>query len=62
MLVPGAWTVQRGHEVLEHVERDIRAAVPGSSVFTHLEAVDDPASWEDIELDRSDMDIGAKRD
>jgi cation diffusion facilitator family transporter len=62
VLVPGAWTVQRGHEVLEHVERDIRAAVPGSSVFTHLEAVDDPASWEDIELDRSDMDIGAKRD
>ena len=62
VLVPGAWTVQRGHEVLEHVERDIRAAVPGSSVFTHLEAVDDPASWEDIALDRSDMDIGAKRD
>ena len=54
--------MQRGHEVLEHVERDIRAAVAGSSVFTHLEAVDDPASWEDIELDRSDMDIGAKRD
>ena len=62
VLVPGAWTVQRGHEVLEHVERDIRAAVPGSSVFTHLEAVDDPASWADIELDRSDTDIGAKRD
>jgi hypothetical protein len=44
------------------VERDIRAALPGSSVFTHLEAVDDPASWEDIALDRADADIGAKRD
>ena len=62
VLVPGAWTVQRGHEVLEHIERDIRAALPGSSVFTHLEAVDDPASWEDIALDRPDADIGAKRD
>ena len=62
VLVPGAWTVQRGHEVLEHIERDIRAALPGSSVFTHLEAVDDPASWEDIALDRPDAEIGAKRD
>ena len=62
VLVPGAWTVQRGHEVLEHIERDIRAALPGSSVFTHLEAVDDPASWEDIALDRPDADIGAKLD
>ena len=62
VLVPGAWTVQRGHEVLEHIERDIRAALPGSSVFTHLEAVDDPASWEDIALDRPDADLGAKRD
>ena len=62
VLVPGAWTVQRGHELLEHVERDIRAVVPGSSVFTHLEAIDDPASWEDIALDRSDTDSGAKRD
>lgn len=62
VLVPGAWTVQRGHEVLEDVERDIRAAVPGSSVSTHLEAADDPASWADIELDRSDTDSGAKSD
>jgi hypothetical protein len=38
--------------LLEEVERDIRAAVPGSAVFTHLEPVEDPASFLDRELDR----------
>ena len=61
VLVPGDWTVQRGHDALEEIERDIRAAVPGSSVFTHLEPSDDPAAWQDNELDRADDEIGAKR-
>ena len=51
VLVPGGWTVQRGHDALEEIERDIRASVPGSSVFTHLEPIDDPAAWEDTALD-----------
>ena len=51
VLVPGDWTVQRGHDALEEIERDIRAVVPGSSVFTHLEPSDDPAAWRDNELD-----------
>ena len=52
VLVPGAWTVQRGHELLEHIEQDIRTALPNSIVFTHLESLDDPASWADETLDR----------
>jgi len=52
VLVPGAWTVQRGHELLERIEQDIRAALPTSIVFTHLESLDDPASWADETLDR----------
>ncbi|HEY7557916.1 MAG TPA: cation diffusion facilitator family transporter [Candidatus Binatia bacterium] len=52
VLVPGDWTVQRGHDLLEQVERDIRAAVPGATVFTHLEPVGDPLAWEDTSLDR----------
>jgi cation diffusion facilitator family transporter len=52
VLVPGNWTVQRGHDLLEHLERDIRAAVPGAQLFTHLEPQGDPAAWEDIALDR----------
>ena len=52
VLVPGGWSVQRGHELLERIEADIRRAIPNASVLTHLESLDDPASWEDIPLDR----------
>ncbi|MFA5891928.1 MAG: cation diffusion facilitator family transporter [Actinomycetota bacterium] len=53
VLVPGGWTVQRGHNLLEQIEADIRGALPRAAVFTHLESLDDPASWDDVELDRS---------
>jgi cation diffusion facilitator family transporter len=52
VLVPGEWTVTRGHELLERIEADIRRALPGSTVFTHLESLDDPASWDDQTLER----------
>ena len=50
--VPGAWSVQQGHTLLEAIERDLRLAVPPVAVFTHLEPVDDPLSWDDIALHR----------
>lgn len=53
VLVPGDWTVNRGHQLLEGIEAEVRAALPGVTVFTHLESLDDPASWDDIALDRS---------
>ena len=52
VLVPGKWTVQRGHRLLESIEADIRRAMPSVTVFTHLESLNDPASWEDTNLDR----------
>jgi cation diffusion facilitator family transporter len=52
ILVPGMWTVQRGHDLLEQIEEQIRAAVPNSVVDTHLEPIEDPASWEDTRLER----------
>jgi len=52
VLVPGEWTVQRGHDLLEHIEKDLRIAVPDSTVLTHLESIDDPASWKDVDLER----------
>lgn len=52
VLVPGDWTVQRGHELLEKIEADIRRAISDSIIFTHLESLDDPASWEDEGLER----------
>jgi len=52
VLVPGEWTIQRGHELVERLEGDIRLALPRTTVLTHLEPVDDPMSQEDIALDR----------
>ena len=52
VLVPGDWTVNRGHELLERLEGDIRRALPDSTAFTHLESLDDPASWDDQTLER----------
>ena len=52
VLVPGAWTVQRGHELLERIEADVRQVILNVTVFTHLEPLDDPASWQDAQLDR----------
>ena len=58
VLVPGAWTVQRGHELLERIEDEIRAAVPDSTVFTHLEPIEDPVSFEDVRLERLRRESG----
>lgn len=52
VLVPGGWTVRRGHRLLEALERDLRTALPATTVFTHLEPLDDPTSWDDTALDR----------
>jgi cation diffusion facilitator family transporter len=53
ILVPGHWTVQRGHILLEQIELELRIAVPGLIVFTHLEPLGDPASHADLVLDRA---------
>lgn len=52
VLVPGDWTVHRGHQLLEEIEADLRAALPGVAVFSHLESLEDPTSWDDQQLDR----------
>ena len=52
VLVPGEWTVQRGHDCSEQIEADIRGAVPHAHVTTHLEPREDPLSHADQLLDR----------
>lgn len=51
VLVPGAWTVQRGHDLCEEIEHAITLALPGTDVTTHLEPAEDPVSWDDVKLD-----------
>ncbi len=52
VLVPPDWTVTRGHDEAEGIEADLRAAIPGLSVLTHLEPLGDPSADADIDLDR----------
>jgi divalent metal cation (Fe/Co/Zn/Cd) transporter len=54
VLVPGNWTVQRGHRLLEQLEADVRQTLSNVTVFTHLEPLGDAASWQDTTLDRTD--------
>jgi cation diffusion facilitator family transporter len=54
ILVPGEWSVQKGHDLLEQIEEEVRAAVPHSSIDTHLEPIEDPVSWQDLRLERAD--------
>jgi divalent metal cation (Fe/Co/Zn/Cd) transporter len=59
--VPGDWTVKRGHDLVERLERDLRATLPQATVFTHLEPREDPASFADTELDRRASDTTTRQ-
>ena len=52
VLVPGAWTVKQGHDLVERVEDEVAATAPGMTVFTHMEPKEDPTSYKDEGLDR----------
>ena len=53
VLVPPEWTVKQGHDLLEEIEHDVRAAIAGAHVTTHLEPLGDPASDRDLLIDRT---------
>ena len=48
ILVPGNWTVQRGHDLVEEIEQKLNAIFEHIDIDTHLEPIEDPASWEHL--------------
>ena len=53
LLVPGEWTVKRGHDCADEIEEHIISMfIEPVTVDTHLEPVEDPASMNDIGIDR----------
>lgn len=52
VLAPSGWSIKRGHDLVEKIEADLRGALDGIVVFTHLEPLNDPAAMADEELDR----------
>jgi cation diffusion facilitator family transporter len=41
VLVPGDWTVARGHDIVDEIEASLRSVLPGTTVMTHLEPRED---------------------
>lgn len=50
ILVPGKWSVQKGHNLLEVIEKDICSHFKNVVVFTHLEPLEDPSAHNDDTL------------
>jgi cation diffusion facilitator family transporter len=52
LLVPGDWTVRRGHQLAEQVEQQVLSTIPNTNIVTHIEPVEDQVSLDDAPLDR----------
>lgn len=52
LLVPDAWPVDRAHQLSEEIEERIRSLVPQAITLTHIEPISQPASYDDIKLER----------
>ncbi len=52
LLVPDAWPVDRAHQLSEEIEERVRSLVPNAIMFSHIEPISQPASYDDIKLER----------
>ena len=52
LLVPDAWPVDRAHQLSEEIEERIRSMVPNAILLTHIEPISQPASYDDVKLER----------
>ncbi len=50
LLVPGAWSVKKSHDLTGQVEEAIRTALPNIEITVHIEPIEEPAAWHDSEL------------
>ena len=61
VLVPGTGRCSGGTTCWRRSRRKCGSAVPNSSVFTHLEPIEDPASFADVRLERDGRTPGDRR-
>ena len=57
LLVDGALTVRDAHVVAHEVEAKLRESFVGLEVTIHVEPIDEPSSWEAVELARLGEDV-----
>jgi cation diffusion facilitator family transporter len=56
VLVPGAWSVQQAHDLVEEVEADLRSELEHVEVTTHVEPREDDRSYADHRFDATHRD------
>jgi cation diffusion facilitator family transporter len=61
VLVPGAWTIQEGHDLVEGIEQELEQRIADLTVTTHLEPLEDPRSFADEDLDRRSVPPSASQ-
>jgi cation diffusion facilitator family transporter len=52
LLVPGDWTVKKGHSLAEQIETRVMEKISNSNIVTHVEPIGDPTSMNDARIDR----------
>jgi cation diffusion facilitator family transporter len=52
LLVPGHWSVKRGHSLAEQIENQVMTAVENTNIVTHVEPIEDPLSMKDTSIER----------
>ncbi len=52
LLVPDDWPVHRAHQLSEEVEERIRSLVSNAILLSHIEPISQPASYDDVKLER----------
>lgn len=57
VLVPGCMSVHDGHDLVERIERDLRAGLKNLTVTTHLEPVEDKVSFAHEKLETGDAGV-----
>ncbi len=60
ILVPGEWTVQKGHNLLEAIEHKISGKFAKIDIETHLEPIEDIASWQHDNLNNNSGELKCK--
>src|SRR5206468_5596523 len=45
LLVPGAWSVQKAHDLTGQVEEAVKNTLPRVEVTVHIEPIEEPAAW-----------------
>lgn len=51
VLVPGAWSVRRAHDLVERVEAELAVIAPSITLSAHIEPTEDPRSYDDFETE-----------